>query len=123
MKTLIALYILIFTTSAFANKYDCIDGSGNHLAELQIFNNNEIQWSQFWNSAESDGRFIGAEDAPFSEFKGYLRFRLTDFFTTESSMHVLAVEKLNEQFVKAATYFDNDDHAEDITHYTCEKKN
>lgn len=122
MKALVALLLLTFTGSAFAEKYNCLDQSGNHFAELDVFDGNEIFWSEPWHSAESSGKYLGNEDAPFSEFLGYRSYRLVDFFTTESSAHIFVIENLTAEIVKVATYFDDDGHDVDIEKYTCEKR-
>lgn len=112
------LVTALATQSAFAANYLCSDKNGNQ-SQLTTLANHRILWSEPWHSAQSSGEFKGFEKAPFSEFKGYSLFQLSDFYNTEDSAYMIALGRKGKTRT-AIVYFDHDDHIEEETIYNCE---
>lgn len=119
MKFSILVFTSLLAPSVFASDYICTDRAG-HKAELTTFANGRVQWNEPWHSASSDGTYAGKETAPYSQYRGFSLYQLTDFYMTEDSSYMLALNKNKKGLVdKAVVYFDNDDHAEEETVYSC----
>jgi hypothetical protein len=121
LKLALAALSVISIQAGASTLYSCVDAEGN-VAELTIKGKNKIAWNEPWHSASSDGSFVGKEKAPYSEQKGYLRYELTDFYSSDDSAFYVALEALHGNQLKAVVYFDNDDHYEDETAFTCTKQ-
>lgn len=109
---------LLASQSVFAANYLCTDSEG-HQAELTTLANNRIKWVEPWHSASSEGSFAGKETAPYSEYNGFAKYQLEDFYLTEDSSYMLALGRKGKTRT-AVVYFDNDDHVEEETVYSCE---
>lgn len=121
MKILISLFIVFVSLSSQAAQfYTCTSENGN-VAELKISIFKSIHWNESWHSASSKGYYIGKEKAPYSTFKGYYRYQLTDFLNTEDSGFFIALSDIRGAAIKAVVYFDNDDHYEEEVFYNCNK--
>ncbi|HWU44264.1 MAG TPA: hypothetical protein VN132_12525 [Bdellovibrio sp.] len=120
-KISITIVSMFLSLNAFASTYSCKDNGGK-VAELKVLNSTNVFWSEPWHSAESNGVFKDYEQAPYSDYKGYRLYQLVNFAHSPDSSYILAVSALNGDKVKAAVYWDNDDHPEEITEYICVKK-
>ena len=122
MKTLILTLALLVSASAQATtRYSCVDAEKN-VATLTVITAKIVQWNEPWHSANSTGKYVGIEAAPFDSEKGSYLYQLIDFYGTNDSAFYLALSSLGGNKIKAVTYFDNDDHKEDRTVFTCVKK-
>ncbi len=119
MKIMLLIFGVL-TLNCYAAQFSCQDNEG-HIAQLKIQSNNGLFWEEAWHSADSAGKYIGIEKAPFSDWKGYKKFQLTSFYQTDDSFYTLALEKTTGTHFKAFVYFDNDGHEEEVTQYQCTK--
>lgn len=117
-----AVLLFLFSNQSMAYEYICNSDKTNEQAMLTISENSpqpDIHWSEV-HSASSKGVFIGLEDAPHSSFLGYVVYSLTDFYNTEDSDFRLAIEPNSDTDIfYVYSYFNNDDHNEEETKYTC----
>ena len=120
MKSLFGTILLAATLSSavsHAKTYSCQDIQGN-VATLNMFSLSDVSWNEVSQSASSSAKYIGLDDAPYSETKGFMLFRLTDFYTTNDSSFVLALKRAVNR-AEAVVYFDNDGHSEQETKFSC----
>lgn len=124
MKLSISLLTsLLVSQSVFAAKYICTDKEGNQ-AELTTMAKNRIQWSEPWHSAESSGEFVGLDTSPYSDYKDYALFQLSDFYRTDDETFMLALSRIGKSKTRTAVvYFVNDDYIEEEVIYNCEQIN
>ena len=122
MNALIFVFGLLISAGAQASDlvFACHDRNGNE-AVLTIREGSLIHWNEPWHSSSSPGDFAGKEMAPFSSWKGYSLYKLRNFYQTNDSAFYLAIETLSAPFFKAVVFYDNDDHAEEITRYRCSR--
>lgn len=116
MKFLIVLFILI-STNVMASEYNCVD-TNNQTGILLIDNYGRgIHWNI--GRKASIGVSIGTEKAPYSPWKGYSLFRLTQWPMTNDSSWIIAIEPNKQINPKIIVYYDNDDHPEKERAFSC----
>ena len=117
MKLLALIFSLSLPFLATAAQYTC--ESADQKTAMLTIQNQEVQWDDDFNEASSNGTYIGLEQAPFSDLKGYSLFKLEYYYNTDDSYYVLALNKTKGKTLKASTYYENDDHMEEETKYVC----
>lgn len=108
---------LLLSAQVFASTYRCVDVHGDQ-AELRI-SGRDVTWSEPARGASSTACFVGLDSALSSARRGYQLFKLVDFYTTADSIYMLALSGRAGKRLKAAVYFDNDDHEEELQNFDC----
>ncbi len=118
MKFITTLVILL-SLNTLASEYNCID-KNNQTGVLSVDNYSKtIHWFQYKNAKASIGVPAGIEKAPYSPWKGYALFRLTQWPMTNDSSWIVAIQPNKQIDPAIVVYFDNDDHPENERAFRC----
>jgi hypothetical protein len=125
MKKLIVLMCLLLGQFATAQvSYNCF-GSKGTKAELKVYPTSPVSasWNDISQTAGSSAKFIGIEQAPFSDKRGMMLFDLVDFYHNNTDSRFVLALPPNvvrvPRSLSASVYFDHDDHEEDNESFGC----
>lgn len=124
MKTLIGIIaVTLFSLSSSASVYRCT--SARYVGFL-VLAGNFVSFEERDLGNFAIGKFLGAEEAPFSEWKGYYTYDLIDEASGDSTETYLALN-VQKAHVESASEFDiftyqsHEDHETQITKWDCKE--
>lgn len=117
MKVL-TLLLIALGTNAWSMEFTCVDKNKQTGVLIIDSYNHAVQW--YPNRARASvGQAIGKETAPYSPWKGFALYRLTQWPMTNDSSWILAIDPSNANYPKVVVYYDNDDHPENERFFSC----
>ena len=121
MIKFITTILVLAGTHAYAVEYNCVD-KNRQTGTLRVDNySHSLTWYPHRGAKLTGGTVVGIEKAPYSPWKGYRLFQLTNWPITNDSSWILAIEPNRHNDPSIVIYLDNDDHPEKEQYYRCYK--